>query len=150
MLRKISASNQDLANTSAWVDITFDNQQVIDGSYFTQASNDYELTITKAGIYQYQYKVAWDNTNSNRVVIKTGVRVNGNLVGDTEVYAYNRGSAYGDYSSNQATGLIELQAGDVIKLSGRQDHDDSGNTGLVRPLNGDCYFHIWGWPIESA
>jgi hypothetical protein len=121
--------------SDTWNFICWKYEQKKDAIYTHSTSSSSEVvTITEAGIYMIFYSVRTDNLDDNRFVAEAGIhhdQGSGYSMRDfTRATSYSRGSSGGgiydyDIQLNYA-GLLEMAAGDLVKLGVRRnDADDT-------------------------
>ena len=132
------------------VDIDWKTQLHKDSTYFTHStsSNPDNITVVKSGYYEISYNVILDNIATNRKSVSMIIKKDGTAIPYTKSFAYSRGAAYGDQINCHMKACLDLDAGDVIKVTGKIEHQDE--TTSISTLGEACTIVINGWPETHA
>lgn len=148
-LRNSSDGGENM-NTNSYVAVEFGTELFKDSDYFTHSNttDTSEITVIKAGYYEVNYSIQWENTGTNRAVVQTLIHRNGNTVVETENMAYSRGAGWGPKMTNSDSYWIQCLAGDVISIRGKKA--DSDQTDACETVAARCWIQIVGWPEDEA
>lgn len=116
-------SSTSTAVNNSGVTVNFDTIVRNDSLYFTQGNKYVELT--KSGWYRVTYQINWEQTTNSRDVMSAVATLNSNEIMYSLSYSYMRGSSYAPNGTNNATFLIQANAGDRLDVRAKNSLDSS-------------------------
>jgi len=119
------ASQQDFTSPTD-VDVKFDTEDDVSGTFITTDTSNYSMTVSTAGYYRLTCNMSFQSTSSR---ITPGIRFNingSNIPGES--MGYIRASSGQNENTNNLTRVIELAADDEVQVCA---HDESTASGSV-------------------
>lgn len=115
--QNIALPSTNIALSSEYVDV-FNNIATVSTANLNvdTATNPGKFTITESGAYQVNFWMSFDSDDAGDSVFAVAISNDGTTTGITPYKAYRSTTSAGTIGSVSASGIFELQEGDVLGL----------------------------------